>query len=140
MRIILRLVLILTISGVAFASRISVSPVIEYKDGRSTIVDRLILRDPSAIEFIVTAVIIAAAAGLDDSVLIRSLLRGYFKVPDERVRQVVNELEHPTRPRQMPTPYQGDSRAVLELDPGRAPLEQDRQRAESPSRRTEVDH
>ena len=65
--------LVVAIGVIAFLSRLSVTPVLEYDESRDKpeIVDRLILRDPTENEFIFTICLMIAVGTSTEKIIIR---------------------------------------------------------------------
>ena len=65
--------LVIVIGVIAFISRLSVSPVLEYDEsrGKPEIVDRLILRDPTENEFILTICLMIAVGTSTEKIIIK---------------------------------------------------------------------
>lgn len=115
---IVRIFLILTLSGFAMLSRVSVSPVIEFEDGRSTIAERLVIRDPTTTEFLITLSILVAVGTASERFLMDTLLRGFFRMGKD------SHSTHQNRPQGQrgntyPQPYQ-QTPAALPTVPGRS--------------------
>lgn len=96
---IVRIFLILTLSGFAMLSRVSVSPVIEFEDGRSTIAERLVIRDPTTTEFLITLSILVAVGTASERFLMDTLLRGFFRMGKD------SHSTHQNRPQGLPSSY-----------------------------------